>query len=156
VPHETLAALIDHAERGGTVIFVGELPEDVPGLGRLEERRAAFAATLARLRWPDQDRGPRQATIGTGRVVVVADAAGVVTGVVDSPEPLAARACSDVIYGFVSGVMDEVTATTEYLGPHAKPLKDGLRSLQLAFRESSAAPDEPGFGPGESLTGPVR
>jgi hypothetical protein len=39
----------------------------------------------------------------------------VVTGVVDSPEPLAARACSDVIYGFVSGVMDEVTATTEYL-----------------------------------------
>lgn len=44
-----------------------------------------------------------------------------------------------------------ITATTEYLGPHAKPLKDGLRSLQLAFREASAAPDEPGFGPGESL-----
>jgi hypothetical protein len=49
------------------------------------------------------------------RALLVADAAGVVTGVVDSPEPLAARACSDVIYGFVSGVMDEVTATTEYL-----------------------------------------
>lgn len=49
-----------------------------------------------------------------------------------------------------------ITATTEYLGPHAKPLKDGLRSLQMAFREASAAPDDPGFGPGESLTGPVR
>jgi hypothetical protein len=49
------------------------------------------------------------------RALLVADAAGVVTGVVDSPEPLAARACSDVIYGFVSGVMDEVTATNEYL-----------------------------------------
>jgi hypothetical protein len=49
-----------------------------------------------------------------------------------------------------------ITATTEYLGPHAKPLNDGLRSLQLAFREASAAPDEPGLGPGESLTGPVR
>jgi len=49
------------------------------------------------------------------RALLVADAAGVVTGVVDSPEPLAARACSDVIYSFVSGVMDEVTATTEYL-----------------------------------------
>jgi len=77
MPPETLATLVDHAESGGTVIFVGKLPDDVPGLGRLEERRAAFAATLARLRWPEQNRGPRQATIGTGRVVVVADAAGV-------------------------------------------------------------------------------
>ena len=34
-------------------------------------------------------------------------------------------------------------------------LRDGLRSLQLAFRESSAAPDEPGRGPGEKYTGPV-
>lgn len=48
-----------------------------------------------------------------------------------------------------------VTASMEYLGPHAKPLNDGLRSLQLAFREASAAPDEPGFGPGEKYTGPL-
>ncbi|GHH75509.1 hypothetical protein GCM10018793_19020 [Streptomyces sulfonofaciens] len=38
---------------------------------------------------------------------------------------------------------------------HAAPLRDGLRSLQLAFREASAAPDEPGQGPGEKYTGPV-
>jgi len=49
-----------------------------------------------------------------------------------------------------------VTASSEYLGPHAKPLKDGLRSLQLAFREASAAPDEPGLGPGEKYTGPIN
>ncbi len=42
-----------------------------------------------------------------------------------------------------------------FLGPHAGPMKDGLRSLQLAFREASAAPDEPGQGPGEKFTGPV-
>jgi hypothetical protein len=48
-----------------------------------------------------------------------------------------------------------LTASLEFLGPHAKPLKDGLRSLQLAFREASAIPDEPGFGPGEKLTGPL-
>ncbi|WP_299558563.1 DUF1844 domain-containing protein [uncultured Mycolicibacterium sp.] len=48
-----------------------------------------------------------------------------------------------------------VTASQEYLGPHRKPLRDGLRSLQLAFREASAHPDEPGQGPGERLTGPV-
>ncbi len=49
-----------------------------------------------------------------------------------------------------------VTASGEYLGPHAGPLRDGLKSLQLAFREASAAPDEPGKGPGEKYTGPVR
>ena len=48
-----------------------------------------------------------------------------------------------------------VTASAEYLGPHAGPMRDGLKTLQLAFRESSAAPDEPGHGPGEKYTGPV-
>jgi hypothetical protein len=48
-----------------------------------------------------------------------------------------------------------VTASAEYLGVHAAPLRDGLRSLQLAFREASAAPDEPGRSPGEKYTGPV-
>lgn len=38
---------------------------------------------------------------------------------------------------------------------HAAPLRDGLRSLQMAFREASPYPDAPGFGPGEKLTGPV-
>jgi len=49
-----------------------------------------------------------------------------------------------------------VTATLPYLGPHAGPLRDGLTALQRAFRESSAFPDEPGEGPGEKYTGPVR
>lgn len=48
-----------------------------------------------------------------------------------------------------------VTASVEYLGAHAGPLRDGLKSLQLAFREASAAPEEPGHGPGEKYTGPV-
>jgi hypothetical protein len=48
-----------------------------------------------------------------------------------------------------------VTASAEYLGVHAAPLRDGLQSLQRAFRESSVVPDEPGAGPGEKLTGPV-
>src|SRR5262249_15942621 len=48
-----------------------------------------------------------------------------------------------------------VSAAGEYLGPHAKPTRYGLRSLQRAFREYSAFPDEPGHGPGEKYTGPV-
>ncbi|MDT0269965.1 DUF1844 domain-containing protein [Streptomyces sp. DSM 44915] len=49
-----------------------------------------------------------------------------------------------------------VTASATEVGSyHAAPLRDGLKSLQLAFREESAVPDEPGQGPGEKFTGPV-
>ncbi|RKS77815.1 hypothetical protein CLV35_1513 [Motilibacter peucedani] len=49
-----------------------------------------------------------------------------------------------------------VVAAAPRLGSHhAGPLRDGLRTLQLAFREASLVPDAPGDGPGESLTGPV-
>jgi hypothetical protein len=50
-----------------------------------------------------------------------------------------------------------VTAAAPRLGHHhAAPLRDGLRTLQLAFREASEIPDAPGEGPGERLTGPVH
>lgn len=49
-----------------------------------------------------------------------------------------------------------VTASAPDIGnQHARSLRDGLRSLQLAFREASPFPDAPGDGPGEALTGPV-
>jgi hypothetical protein len=49
-----------------------------------------------------------------------------------------------------------VTASAPDLGSqHAAPLRDGLKSLQLAFREASVIPDAPGQGPGEKLTGSV-
>jgi hypothetical protein len=44
-----------------------------------------------------------------------------------------------------------VQAATPDLGLHAKPIRDGLRGLQAAFREASAFPDLPGEGPGEKL-----
>ncbi len=49
-----------------------------------------------------------------------------------------------------------VTAAAPDIGnQHARSLRDGLRSLQLAFREASVVPDEPGEGPGEKYTGSV-
>lgn len=48
-----------------------------------------------------------------------------------------------------------VMSSVEYLGPHAGALRDGLQTLQRAFREASAVPDAPGQGPGEKYTGPV-
>lgn len=50
-----------------------------------------------------------------------------------------------------------VTAAAPEIGSqHAGPLRDGLRSLQLAFREASTFPDAPGQGPGEKYTGAVN
>ncbi|MDQ0769793.1 hypothetical protein QF031_002542 [Pseudarthrobacter defluvii] len=50
-----------------------------------------------------------------------------------------------------------VTAAAPEIGSqHAGPLRDGLRSLQLAFREESLIPDAPGKGPGEKFTGAVN
>jgi hypothetical protein len=50
-----------------------------------------------------------------------------------------------------------ITSAAADLGDHhARPLRDGLRSLQLAFREASAIPDAPGQGPGEKYTGAVN
>ena len=46
MPASTLGRIADLAQAGATVIFE-RLPEDVPGLGRLEERRAQFHAARA-------------------------------------------------------------------------------------------------------------
>jgi len=49
-----------------------------------------------------------------------------------------------------------VTAAAPDLGDtHARALRDGLRSVQLAFREASVIQDAPGDGPGEKYTGAV-
>lgn len=56
----------------------------------------------------------------------------------------------------ISALAGLVTASAPSLGSmHAAPLRDGLTSLQRAFREASPLPDPPGMGPGEDLTGPV-
>lgn len=60
-----------------------------------------------------------------------------------------ARKLITALAGFVTAAAPEIGSQ------HAAPLRDGLRSLQLAFREASLLPDTPGDGPGEKFTGPV-
>lgn len=49
-----------------------------------------------------------------------------------------------------------VTASAPEIGnEHARSLRDGLRSLQLAFAEALPFPDAPGEAPGEKYTGRV-
>ncbi len=61
-----------------------------------------------------------------------------------------ARKLIIALAGFVTAAAPEIGSQ------HAGPLRDGLRSLQLAFREASVIPDAPGKGPGEKYTGPVN
>lgn len=60
-----------------------------------------------------------------------------------------ARKLIQALAGLVTASAGEISTF------HAAPLRDGLKSLQLAFREASVVPDEPGKGPGEKFTGPV-
>ena len=80
-------------------------------------------------------------------------AAAVKTGLADDPE---AETDLDEARKLIDSLAGLVTAAAPHLGDHhARALRDGLRSVQLAFREASAFPDEPGKGPGERWTGPV-
>jgi len=61
-----------------------------------------------------------------------------------------ARKLITALAGLVTAAAPEISDS------HARPLRDGLRSLQLAFRETSQIPDAIGAGPGEKYTGPVN
>jgi hypothetical protein len=45
-------------------------------------------------------------------------------------------------------------AAGDDLGAHRRPIADGLRGLQAAFRDASPVPDPAGQGPGETLRRP--
>jgi hypothetical protein len=55
--------------------------------------------------------------------------------------------------GALAGLL--TAAAPEVGSQHAALLRDGLKQVQLAFREASPVPDAPGQGPGEKLTGSV-
>jgi len=61
-----------------------------------------------------------------------------------------ARKLINALAGLVTAAAPEISDM------HARPIRDGLRSLQLRFREISPIPDAIGQGPGEKFTGPVN
>lgn len=89
----------------------------------------------------------------TTTAVHLMSAAAVKVGLADDPEH---QTDLDEARKLVDALAGLVTASAAHLGDqHARSLRDGLRSLQLAFREASPFPDEIGKGPGEKYTGPV-
>ncbi|QAY75041.1 DUF1844 domain-containing protein [Agromyces protaetiae] len=89
----------------------------------------------------------------TTAAVHLMSAAAVKLGLADDPESQLdlddARKLINALAGLITAGAPEISDM------HARPLRDGLRSLQLAFREASVIPDEIGKGPGEKWTGPV-
>jgi hypothetical protein len=87
--------------------------------------------------------------------VMLMSAAAERLGLADPDPDESPRRDLDEARRLITALAGLVTSSIEYLGPHAGPIRDGLQSLQRAFREGSAVPDAPGDGPGEKLTGPV-
>jgi hypothetical protein len=76
MPVATLERLLALSRDGATVIFVHQLPRDVPGLARLAERRAALDSALTRIFLDAPDaRGIRRAHLGRGRILIGDDLA---------------------------------------------------------------------------------
>jgi hypothetical protein len=69
MPPATFFRLLTLARNGATVVFVGPLPSDVPGLARLAERRAQLSASKQQLRFAVNAQGVREATLGRGRII---------------------------------------------------------------------------------------
>jgi hypothetical protein len=114
-------------------------------------------------RWEEQERAASSATrdiadvaaveVITTTAVHLLSAAAVKVGLADDPESQRdldeARKLINALAGLITAAAPEVSDM------HARSLRDGLRSVQLAFREASTIPDPIGKGPGEKWTGPV-
>lgn len=114
-------------------------------------------------RWAEQEQAATAATrdiadvpaveVITTTAVHLMSAAAVKLGLADDPNAQLdldeARKLINALAGLITAGAPEISSA------HASPLRDGLRSLQLAFREASPIQDEIGKGPGEKWTGPV-
>ena len=90
----------------------------------------------------------------TTAAVHLMSASAVKVGLADDPET---QTDLDEARKLITALAGLITASApDISNMHARSLRDGLRSLQLAFREASAFPDPIGQGPGEKFTGPVN
>jgi hypothetical protein len=125
----------------------GDDPTDLPG-----EAEAVDSPEMVAEATRDIAEVPAVEVISTAAVHLMS-AAAVKCGLADDPESQTdldeARKLITALAGLLTAAAPEISDS------HARPLRDGLRSLQLAFREASTIPDPIGLGPGEKWTGPV-
>lgn len=74
MPPETLESIAELARAGATVVVVGELPRDVPGLATLAQRRQQLQATISSLgSFQTIQPGVSESHVGQGRFLVGSD-----------------------------------------------------------------------------------
>lgn len=88
-------------------------------------------------------------------IVILMSASAEKLGLSDDDPASSERLDLDEARKLITALAGLVTASSEWLGPRASVVRDGLQGLQHAFREASAYPDAPGQGPGEKFTGKV-
>lgn len=128
---------------------------EIPETPRPDDSRQA--------QWEAQERAAQAATrdiadvpaveVITTAAVHLMSAAAVKVGLADDPDTQRdldeGRKLINALAGLITAGAPEISDM------HARSLRDGLRSVQLAFREASVIPDPIGQGPGEKWTGPV-
>jgi hypothetical protein len=120
-------------------------PSSTPAEGTTDQPASEAARDIAEV--------PAVELINTVAVHLLS-AAAVKVGLADDPDT---QTDLDEARKLITALAGLVTAAAAEIGDHhARPLRDGLRSVQLAFREASTIQDAPGAGPGEKYTGPVN
>ncbi|MEB8339552.1 glycosyl hydrolase [Streptomyces endophyticus] len=165
IPLETARRLRDLAAAGATVVFVGGLPEDVPGLAELDRRRAEFKQIVDELceRHDPSHRG--RFRVGRGHVVVTGRGGGLDTAlaaagavrepVADSGLRVLRRRHTEGNHLFLTNVTAQRIDGWWPLGSHAAsvgvldPLHD-TRGLAETRRDRAAVEVRLRLEPGES------
>ncbi|GAB3080335.1 DUF1844 domain-containing protein [Pedococcus soli] len=130
-----------------------ESPNPHPTTSRYDETTPADDGQLAQ-QTRDISEVPAVEVITTAAIHLMS-AAAVKCGLAEGPDA-ADHLDLDEARRLINALAGLIAASAPDLGSqHAAPLRDGLKSLQLAFREASVIPDAPGQGPGEKLTGSV-
>jgi hypothetical protein len=164
MPLATWEQLLKLAQNGATIVFQDQMPNDVPGLGQLETRRAAFKKRLAQLKFkPSGLAGVQQAPLGKGRVLVGKDVDQLLTyaglkreTMVDSGLEFVRRRQGNGHVYFVANWGDKPVETWVPLQTVAKsvalfnPMTEGLGLAQLRTAASGAPEVYVQLAPGES------
>ena len=73
MPEKVLNHLIDLVRQGAKLVFMEKYPQDVPGFGRLEQRRASFKKVAAMLPEAKDFNRVQAAALGKGMVITGSD-----------------------------------------------------------------------------------
>ena len=165
MPVETFAKLVALAQSGATVIFRDALPDDVPGYGSFQERRAALRRLVSALPSGSVDtQGVRHVPVGQGLVLVGKDLEALLAAARVRRETMSDLGLQSIRRdrgdGFDYFIVNATSKAVDQWIPLATPAKAALlmdpqasdRIGSAAIRQTSGEPTQVylQLGPGES------